>query len=172
LKIDDWPLSRNNDGLQGRETREGKIEQASRYTAISYLTDAKEYLQAATILHKSQIERITGPQYFLMSQSIELFLKAFIIGSGGTLAELKKFEIRHSLKALFERASELGYRSKSEKTKAVIELLHPHHADHSFRYRKTGFKTYPAIREGLDTLARMDSEISPVVSASVRRDNT
>jgi hypothetical protein len=154
------------------KTREGKIEQVSRYTAVSYMTDAKEYQQAATILHKSQVDRITGPQYFLISQSIELFLKSFIIASGGTLDELKKFEIRHSLNALFEKAGELGYRSKNEKTKAVIEMLHPYHLDHSFRYRKTGYKTYPTIREALDTLARMDSEISPAVAASTRRADT
>jgi hypothetical protein len=146
------------------------VEAPSKFIAVSYLTDAKQYLQAARILHESRFERISSPLYFLISQSLELFLKAYIIARGGTHAEVTKSnKIRHSLLGLASKAKELGYSSRSAKTQAVIELLDPHHSDHSFRYRKTGFKTYPTIREGLDALARMDSEISPVVAASIGR---
>ena len=116
----------------------------------------------------SQAPNVSSPQYFLIAQSIELFLKAFIIAAGGTQADLRKHNTRHSLVKLAELAIERGYESKSEKTMAVIEILDPHHAEHSFRYRKVGFKTYPTIREGLDTLARLDREISPVVAASLK----
>jgi hypothetical protein len=140
-----------------------------RFVAVSYMTDAKQYLAAAKALNASQTPNVTSPQYFLISQSIELFLKAFIIAAGGTQAELRKFDTRHSLAKLAKKAVERGYESKSEKTMGVIEMLDPHHAEHSFRYRKVGFKTYPTIREGLDALARMDREISPVVSASLKK---
>jgi HEPN domain-containing protein len=140
----------------------------NRFVAVSYLTDAKEYLAAARVLSASQTANVTSPQYFLIAQSIELFLKAFIIASGGTQAGLRKRDMRHSLINLAENATDRGYESTSEKTMAVIRLLDPHHAEHSFRYRKVGFKTYPTIREGLDTLSRMDREISPVVAASVK----
>ncbi|UPJ69877.1 hypothetical protein [Bradyrhizobium sp. 187] len=141
----------------------------NKFLSVSYLTDAKEYLQAAIILHDSQYDHITSPQYFLISQGIELFLKAFIIASGGAQADLKKSKIRHSLVDLTEMASKLGHFAGDERTIAVIELLHPHHLDHSFRYRKTGFKKYSAVSDGLATLRRMDREISPIVRQSIAR---
>jgi hypothetical protein len=141
----------------------------NRFVAVSYLTDAQQYLAAARVLSASQTANVSSPQYFLIAQSIELFLKAFIIAAGGTQADLRKQNVRHSLVNLAKNAIARGYQSKAEKTMAVIELLDPHHAEHSFRYRKVGFKTYPTIREGLDALARMDREISPVVSASLKK---
>lgn len=139
----------------------------NRFLAVSFLTDAKQYRQAARILSDSQFDQISSPQYFTISQSIELFLKAYIIAAGGTPAELRKHDIRYSLSKLAERAKQRGYDSRSAKTLAVIELLDPHHAEHSFRYRKVGFKQYPTIRDGLDTLDRMDREISPIVARSI-----
>jgi HEPN domain-containing protein len=142
-------------------------EGPSKFLAVNYLTDAQEYRTAAHVLAESQFERITSPQYFLIAQSIELYLKAYFIAAGGDPSELKKFDTRHSLTKLLEKASGRGYTPRSEKTNIVIEMLEPHHADHSFRYRKVGFKTYPTIREGLDTLKRMDREIAPIVARSI-----
>jgi hypothetical protein len=102
-----------------------------------------------------------------MSQSIELYLKAFIIAAGGKQSELKKPDTRHSLLKLFEMATAKGYAPRSAKTAAVIELLAPHHSDHSFRYRKVGFKTYPTLRESLETSDRMDREIASTVARSI-----
>jgi len=142
-------------------------EEPNKFLAVSFMTDAKQYRQAAHILSKSQFERISSPQYFLISQSIELYLKAFIIASGGKQSDLRKHDVRHSLEKLFEIATANGYNSRSTKTAEVIDLLGPHHSDHSFRYRKVGFKTYPTIREGLDTLDRMEKEITPTVAKSI-----
>lgn len=140
-----------------------------KFLAVSHLTDAQQYRQAARILADSQFQQITSPQYFLISQSIELYLKAFNIAAGVKQSELKKVDTRHSLAKLFKMATEHGYAPKSLKTGAVIELLDPHHADHSFRYRKVGFKSYPTLKEGLDTLDRMDREIGPVVARSIKK---
>lgn len=142
-------------------------EGPDKFLAVSFLTDAKQYRQAARILSESRHEGITSPHYFLIAQCIELYLKAFIIASGGKRSQLKSPDTRHSLAKLFEIASANGYKPVDEKTAVVIDMLHPHHKDHSFRYRKVGFKTYPTIREGLDTLARMDREIAPVVARSI-----
>lgn len=142
-------------------------EETDKFLAVSYLTDATQYRRAAEVLHAAQFAELSSPQYFLIAQSIELFLKAFIIANGGTQRELTKRDIRHSLSRLFERAVVLGYVSRSAKSRAVVDLLDPHHAEHSFRYRKTGYKTYPTIREALDTLSRMEREISPVVSRTI-----
>jgi hypothetical protein len=51
-------------------------EEPNKFLAVSFLTDAQQYRQASRILSDSQFDRITSPQYFLMSQSIELYLKA------------------------------------------------------------------------------------------------
>jgi hypothetical protein len=144
-------------------------KESNRFLAVNLLTDAQQYRQAAYILSASRLDKITSPQYFLIAQSIELYLKAFIIAAGGKQAELKKSDVRHSLAKLFELATATGYKPKSAKTAAVIDLLAPHHSDHSFRYRKVGFKTYPTIREGLDALERMDKEIAPLVSRSISK---
>ncbi|WP_159012447.1 hypothetical protein [Bradyrhizobium sp. S69] len=76
-------------------------EETNKFLAISFLTDAQQYRQASRILHDSRFDRITSPQYFLISQSIELYLKAFIIAAGGKQSELKKRDTRHSLLKLF-----------------------------------------------------------------------
>jgi hypothetical protein len=142
-------------------------EEPNKFLAVSFLTDAQQYRQASRILSDSRFDRITSPQYFLIAQSIELYLKSFIIAAGSKQSELKKPDTRHSLLKLFELATAKGYAPRSAKTAAVINLLAPHHSDHSFRYRKVGFKTYPTLREGLETLDRMDREIASTVARSI-----
>lgn len=144
----------------------GADPEPNKFLAVSFMTDAKQYRQAAVIISESRYEGVTSPHYFLIAQSIELYLKAYIIAAGGTRSQLMKADTRHSLEKLLLLASERGYSPRSKKTSAVVEMLAPHHRDHSFRYRKVGFKTYPTIREGLDTLERMDREISPIVTRS------
>ncbi|MHC2587909.1 hypothetical protein [Bradyrhizobium ottawaense] len=80
----------------------------NKFLAVSHLTDAQQYRQAARILADSQFQQITSPQYFLISQSIELYLKAFNIAAGVKQSELKKLDTRHSLAKLFKMANEHG----------------------------------------------------------------
>jgi hypothetical protein len=90
-----------------KASKASHVEAPSKFIAVSYLTDAKQYLQAAPILHESRFERISSPLYFLISQSLELFLKAYIIARGGTHAEVtKSTKIRDSLLGLASRAKE------------------------------------------------------------------
>jgi hypothetical protein len=88
-------------------------------------------------------------------------LKAYILAAGGTEKELRPQKIRHHLDELRNRAVALGY-FPSEKTNAVIDMLAPYHANHSFRYRDPGYKTYPTTAEVIQSLETMLVHIEPV----------
>jgi hypothetical protein len=97
--------------------------------AHNYLDDAEAYLSAAKQLdgHASHF----SPKYFLLCHAIELALKAYILGQGGTEKEAKK--IRHDLTAAWSRAVALGFPSSTE-LETIVRLVAPPHRDYSFRY--------------------------------------
>jgi hypothetical protein len=137
------------------------------YVAIGFITDARSYLHAARVIDGSdERHSLFSPIYFLLCHGIELVLKAYILASGGTGAELRPQKIRHSLDQLRNRAVALGL-SPSEKTNQVIDLFTPHHANHSFRYRDPGYKSYPVTLEVIDSLETMLAQIHPVVTRSL-----
>jgi hypothetical protein len=111
------------------------------YVAIGHITDVRAYLRAARLIDSAADGDISlsSPIYFLLSHAIELVLKAYILAAGGTEAELRPQKVRHQLDELRNRAGALGY-SPSEKLSAVIDMLAPYHANHSFRYRDPGYK--------------------------------
>ncbi len=57
----------------------------------------------------------------------------------------------------------------SEHTIAVIDMLAPHHENHSFRYRETGVKRFPLSSEVRKALANVMQEVEPVVVNNLRK---
>jgi hypothetical protein len=141
---------------------------AKEYVAIGHITDAKAYLRAARLIDRAAHGdySLSSPIYFLLCHATEIVLKAYILAAGGTEAELRPQKIRHQLDELRNRAIALGY-SPLEKTSAVIDMLAPHHANHSFRYREPGYKTYPSTGEIIQSLETMLVQIEPIVTKSL-----
>jgi hypothetical protein len=140
----------NNEDFDGKE-----------YVAIGHITDAKAYLRAAQLIESADPDLPSSPTYFLLCHAIEIVLKAYILAAGGTEKELRPQKVRHHLDELRNRAVALGY-SPSEKTTAVIDMLAPYHANHSFRYRDPGFKTYPTTGEVILSLETMLAQTEPI----------
>ena len=87
------------------------------------------------------------PYYFLLGQSIELSLKAFLLGHGTPLKELRSKKYGHDLEALLNEAYRLGLEVKLDGThRAVIHLLGVEYLDRRFQYIRTGMLRLPEPR--------------------------
>lgn len=73
------------------------------------------------------------PFYFLVSHSVELFLKSALLKRGHTEQELKKYDYRHDLKKLLETLQKKDVNVTVE-TVMVINGLHDQHKKHGLRY--------------------------------------
>src|SRR6185295_13755189 len=78
-------------------------------SSAGLLNGADEYLQAARLVYEGQNPDRTlfSPLYFLVCQSLELALKAFLRGKGKTEVFLVK-DIGHDLVAAFGAAEQEG----------------------------------------------------------------
>ncbi len=115
---------------------------------------AREYLKAARLVQTpppSELEalrqRISLPGYFLLGHSIELALKAFLLGRGMTVTELRGRKYGHDLSALLAVASrrQLGreVKLKSSEAKAIL-LLNECYAAKELEYAFTGLRRFPS----------------------------
>lgn len=98
------------------------------------------------------------PFYFLISHAAELLLKAALLKRGVSEAELKEFDLRHSLSGLLSELQKLGP-SVSSDTEVLVNGLHGQHLTHALRYavladsrEKTYLPPIPAVYEMLDEL--------------------
>ena len=82
--------------------------------------------------------------YYLVSHSVELFLKSYLRGKKKSLKELKK--IGHDLVEAIIQCEALGIKELieiKEDTKAEIELLNQTYASKDFEYFKQGYYKLP-----------------------------
>ncbi len=108
-----------------------------------------DFLKAALVVLSRYNDRAFMPYYFLLGQSIELSLKAFLLGRGVSLKELRSKKYGHDLKALLDEAGRrrLGLKVKLENTHcAVIHLLGIEYLDKRFQYIRTGLMHLPDAR--------------------------
>jgi len=78
-------------------------------------------------------KRVTAiPFYFLVSHSVELFLKSALLKRGHTEQELKKYDYRHDLKKLLEALQKKDV-SVTAETVMIINGLHDQHKKHGLR---------------------------------------
>ena len=118
-----------------------------------------DFRKAALAVSSHYNDRAFMPYYFLLGQSIELSLKAFLLGRGVSLKELRSKKYGHDLKALLDEARRhrLGLEVKLENTHcAVIHLLGIEYLDKRFQYIRTGLMHLPDIwlaQEAADKLS-------------------
>lgn len=86
-------------------------------------------------------DRVSLPAYYLWGHSLELSLKAFLLGRGVPIETLKSRNFGHDLKALLKEARKhrLGTEVPlDQKEIGVISLLSHDYAAKRFEYRETG----------------------------------
>ena len=119
-----------------------------------------DFRKAALAIQSKHNDHAFMPYYFLLGQSIELSLKAFLLGRGVPLKELRSRKYGHNLKALLDesRRRKLGLEVKLENTHCtVIHLLGIEYLDKRFQYIQTGMMYLPEAwlaQEATDKLSR------------------
>jgi len=105
-----------------------------RMTAVNFRLSAEALLPSLELRNDGSPARLTAiPFYFLVSQSLELFLKSALLKRGYVPADLKRFDYRHNLKAMLELLKNKGLPVSPEAT-SIIEGLSAQHAHHLLRY--------------------------------------
>ena len=141
--------------------------ETERTTAMGLWTDAKNMSEAARILRESRKRHTTFPAYFLLSRSIELILKSYLLATGDTLDFLKN-KIRHNLVKASNRVknNDSGNISKLlDKYTHHIELLNIYYQAKEFEYSVTGTKSLPRKHD----LQQLLDDLIPLVRPLARK---
>jgi hypothetical protein len=131
---------------------------------MGLLTDAKEMLAAAKLLHDSDVWKVQGPTYYLLGHSVEVALKSFLLANGTSPGTLKK-KLGHNLAKTARRV--IAARSNSvspivQEHLDSIDLLNHYYQAKEFEYRVTGSKSYPAKETLFAFLDAIIPKIEPV----------
>ena len=105
--------------------------------------DAREFLDAAHLVRREKPVWF-APTYFLVCQSIELSLKAFLRGSGYSDKQLR--QLGHDLDACIAAARVADIESHvslSEAVVAAIGVINPYYDLKDLQYSMSGYKSYP-----------------------------
>jgi len=118
----------------------------------------REFLAAAQSL-RSVNESPSVPAYFLICQSIELSLKAYIRGCGGAREELVK--IGHDLEkalntAQAERLSQFFAITSCQEE--ALRMINPYYAGKDLQYTAVGSKSYPDVNILLELAGGLQSQ--------------
>jgi hypothetical protein len=113
---------------------------------FGYWRYAKEFADAGHVVLSNSSSQISMPALFLLGQSIELSLKAFLLKKGVSIEKLRNKPYRHDLFTLIKesRRRKLGREVKlTVKELANVELLNIEYKDRNFQYIKTGYIRVP-----------------------------
>ncbi|MBL6933783.1 MAG: hypothetical protein ISR48_00050 [Alphaproteobacteria bacterium] len=108
-----------------------------------------DFRKAALAVLSHHNDRVFMPYYFLIGQSIELSLKAFLLGRGVSLKELRSSKYGHDLKALLDEARRrrLGLEVPLKTTHcAAIHILNMEYLVKRFQYVQVGPMLLPEVR--------------------------
>jgi hypothetical protein len=149
----------------------------ARSTPLGFVRYASEFYQAArtvddTIGHKRGYEIVAPiPALFLIGQSIELSLKAFLLHKGVSLRDLRS-TYGHELRRALKKAKELGVHSSitlSRNDEGLLGILDELYSTKQLQYTVTGMKTFPSYGELERIAQRLLEAIGPVVGFPVER---
>jgi hypothetical protein len=131
----------------------GLHDDPTRTTPIGLARYSSEFLEAALIADE-KMGRRTGhetiapvPVMFLIGQSIELSLKAYLLQRGVTLKKLRT-KFGHDLHGLLRKAKELNLKNLVDLTEEelnTIEILNTLYTSKQLQYIVTGPKTFPVF---------------------------
>lgn len=119
-----------------------------RTTSLGFWRHAKEFADAGSLVLNQAGSRVSLPAYYLLGHSIELSLKAFLVGRRLTVAKLRSKAFGHDLRVCLEEARRLKLGREVKLTRlevGVIQLLSFDYAAKRFEYRETGVYHLPLI---------------------------
>ena len=131
-----------------------------RLNSIRIHTSAREYLKAASDLFNHGWTDPIPPIVFLIGQSIELSLKAFLRGAGFADSQLRK--INHDIEEAFRVAKENGLEGHFKEEPddlTIIRLINSAYKSKDLQYVKTGMKTRPAVEPSLELARRLNRSL-------------
>ncbi|WP_315703904.1 MULTISPECIES: hypothetical protein [unclassified Bradyrhizobium] len=132
--------------------------------AIGLVTDAKQMLKAAELLHKSGEWTVTLPTYYLLGHAMEVVLKAFLLAGGEELERLKK-RYGHDIAKAAKKVAEAKHNAISPLVQEYlpeIELLNGYYKAKELEYRVTGFKSFPQKERLIAFLQSVIPLVEPV----------
>lgn len=128
-----------------------------RLSSLRLWSSAEKFQKAAELVHAGG-KNLDPPVYFLLSQSIELSLKAYLRGCGYSQDELRK--ISHNLAKALKEAQKEGLPVKlTEEEEAIIERLNAYYQPRLFQYTLTGYYRFPLPEEAFALSSKIISEI-------------
>lgn len=125
----------------------------------------REFLAAAQSL-RSVNESPSVPLYFLICQSIELSLKAYIRGCGAAREQL--IRIGHDLEKVLKTAQTeklAQFFAITSSQEEALKMINPYYAGKDLQYTEVGSKCYPDVdillelAEGLQSQTRKFCEV-------------
>lgn len=143
----------------------------NRTTPIGLVRYACEFFEAALAAdeklgNKSSYEIIAPiPVMFLIGQSIELALKAYLLSKGIELRKLRH-DYGHELHKSLRKAKELGLFeaiSLSSEDIGIVELLDSLYSTKQLQYIVTGAKTFPVFGPLEKVARKLVYGIAPIV---------
>lgn len=143
----------------------------NRTTPVGLVRYATEFMEAALITNnkmgrKSAHKFIAPvPVMFLVGQSVELALKAFLLSRGISLRTLRR-DFGHELRRSLKNSNELGLLDLvklTEEEEGTISLLDDLYATKQLQYIVTGAKTFPVF----DPLQRASLKLIHAIGAEV-----
>jgi HEPN domain-containing protein len=136
------------------------VQNMDRLNSMRIHTSAREYLKAASDLFDHGWIDPIPPIIFLVGQSIELSLKAFLRGAGFKDSQLRI--ISHDIEEAFRKAKENGIeRHFNEKPDDItlIRLINLPYKSKDLQYVKTGIKTRPSVQPILELAGRLNQSL-------------
>ena len=143
-----------------------------RTTPLGVARYASDFLAAAHAAYQERSGTWPGPHVasvpvmFLIGQSIELSLKAYLLHKGATLADIRNREFGHNLGSCYAKAKELGLSTLLElqnTEESGMDTLDELYSSKQLQYIVTGAKTFPAY----DVINAVASKLLIVVAAQV-----
>jgi hypothetical protein len=133
--------------------------------AIGLVQDARAYVESARTLASlhGRAPKSSAPMYFLLGQAMELVLKAHLSASGVSMRTLRHC-IRHDIALAFRYARRcFSFTPADERFAELVAWLAPYHRDHSFRYRKSGYRQLPLASEAAEIITNAVDGVDPFV---------
>ena len=112
--------------------------------SFQFFTSAEEYLRAAEVLNRNS--GVTKPAYFLICQSIELGLKAYLKLQGNSTKWLKD-NIGHDLQKGLQLASSAGLKEVSEEFEFMVAELSDLFNAKQFQYFSRSSMAMPGLKD-------------------------
>jgi hypothetical protein len=141
------------------------VPEQLRTHAIGLVTDAKQMLMAAELLHESGEWKVTMPTYYLLGHATEVVLKAFLLAGGEELKKLKNKPYSHDIAEAAKSVVEAKHSAISPLVQEYlpeIELLSGYYKAKELEYRVTGFKSFPQKERLIAFLQAVIPLIEPV----------